>query len=120
MDRHLTDTELDALLARATQPALPDDFEAALLRRLGAAPAPAQAGESNVIAFPQRRTAQPSRAWLAGLPLAASLVLGVWLGVVGDAPSFVGSTSTTEVSALDDGATSGVEDFEYYAEEGRT
>jgi hypothetical protein len=62
---------LKALLAKASRPALPDGIEDRLMRRIGADPA------GNVVAFPSRR--KPLALWL-GLPLAASLAAGIFLG----------------------------------------
>jgi membrane peptidoglycan carboxypeptidase len=61
----LNDSELDKLLAHASTPPLPQDFQSRLL---------AKTGTSNVITL-KRKTI-----WLIGLPLAASLAIGIWLG----------------------------------------
>jgi hypothetical protein len=84
-DTELSDAELDRLLQHASTPLPRDDFEARLLANLNR-----EADPSNVIAFPKRK--KPSL-WLAGLPLAASLVLGVWLGTNGTAAEFLPLTS---------------------------
>ncbi len=63
------DRDLDKLLSTASAPKPSVGFEQRLLAKI----APA----NNIISFPRRKTASP---WLIGLPLAASLVLGVWLG----------------------------------------
>lgn len=65
----MQDRDLDKLLSAASTPKPSAGFEQRLLAKI----APA----NNIIAFPRRKTASP---WLIGLPLAASLVLGVWLG----------------------------------------
>ena len=68
-ETELTDTELDHLLQHASKPFPPADFESRLFAKLAKT-----APSNNVIAFPKRK--KPSL-WLAGLPLAASLILGV-------------------------------------------
>lgn len=68
----LNDQQLNQLLKFASNPKSKADFESRLMQRFEAV-VPAR----NVIAFPQQRK---SSFWLAGLPLAASLLIGVWFG----------------------------------------
>jgi hypothetical protein len=68
----LNDVQLNQLLTFASQPKLSADFESRLMQRIEA-----DVPESNIIVFPQR---QNSSFWLAGLPLAASLLIGIWFG----------------------------------------
>lgn len=67
------DDDLDKLLSFASTPKISAGFEQRLIAKI----APANNVPNTAIAFPKRKTASP---WLIGLPLAASLVLGVWLG----------------------------------------
>ena len=91
-DTELSDAELDRLLQHASIPLPHNDFEERLLAKLTLAPI-----SNNVIAFPKRKK---TSLWLASLPLAASLVLGVWLGANGTAAEFLPFT-TESVSQND-------------------
>jgi hypothetical protein len=84
----MEDNELDQLLARASQPKPSNHGRANFFEKNG-----------NIIAFPTR---PKTSTWWIGLPLAASLVLGLWLG---NATS-LGSTSTPTTVADLSGATS--------------
>ena len=83
----MEDHDLDKVLSAASAPKPAAGFEQRLLAKI----APA----NNVIAFPKRKTASP---WLIGLPLAASLVLGVWLGASNTSlnPTNIMVSQTTE------------------------
>ncbi len=120
MDPHMTDHELDRLLAAASKPELP----AGALVRLNARIA-AEEGTSNVVTLqPRNAKAAELRSrlgWLAGLPLAASLVLGIYLGNSDTAPSFLTDTAYELLSGVDlDDTTSGIEDALNAAEEDKT
>ena len=68
----LTESELDQLLQFASNPQPQSGFENKLLEKLNTTIEP-----SNIVAFPRpRKTAL----WMTALPLAASLLLGIWLG----------------------------------------
>lgn len=71
-DIELSDTELNQLLSFASKPQPSADFEARLMEKLQTKAVP-----NNVIAFPQARK---TTIWLTAFPLAASLILGIWLG----------------------------------------
>ncbi len=71
-DVELSDTELDQLLLFASKPQPSADFEARFLKKLQT-----NAPPNNVIAFPRARK---TKIWITALPLAASLILGIWLG----------------------------------------
>lgn len=76
-EKELTDLELDRLLATASKPRIPLDFEQRMMQRIHAA------SGSNVVQFPVRRMAAPRRVlapWPLAAALAASLVVGFWLG----------------------------------------
>lgn len=88
--------DLDKMLSAASAPKPSAGFEQRLLAKIASA--------NNVIAFPKRKTASP---WLIGLPLAASLVLGVWLGASNNSlnPANIIVSQTT-----DDTTSSGFDD----------
>jgi hypothetical protein len=79
----LNDRELNQLLKFASQPKPSADFEARLMQKIES-----DIPTSNVIAFPQRGK---TSLWLAGLPLAASLLIGIWLGANGSVSDFLPS-----------------------------
>jgi hypothetical protein len=88
---NMTDKDLDELLKATGQPQLPKGFADRLQAKLDA-DAPAK-----VIAFPQRKAAvaQPKTTWWVGaLPLAASLVLGIFVGAVDAVPLQLESIET--------------------------
>jgi anti-sigma factor RsiW len=78
----MSDKELDTLLHHAKQPALPAGFAERLQARLDVET------PQNVVAFPQRpANAAASRVWwLSALPLAASLVFGLYVGAMDSLP----------------------------------
>ena len=91
----LSDFELDQLLSYASHPIPAADFQNRLFEKLENFVLP-----SNVIAFPRARK---TSLWLAGVPLAASLMLGLWLGsneAVADYLPFSTDTLTQSVSVL--------------------
>jgi hypothetical protein len=79
MTHNMTDKELDQILHQVRQPVLPEGFAARLQQKLETAK------DDNVVAFPQRKPAPtiPRRFWLSAIPLAASLVFGLYLGAAG-------------------------------------
>jgi len=102
----LDDQSLNQILGLASKPDLNSDFEARVMAKLGG-----QAKVSaQVIAFPRRKS--PS-AWMLAVPLAACLVLGVWLGASGDFSDLLPTSSTTAAMAsADQLSPSGVDDIE--------
>jgi anti-sigma factor RsiW len=110
-NKHMTDMELNTLLAQVKQPELPAGFAERLQARLE------QPAASNVIAFPARQQQRPSarRYWLSAIPLAASLVFGIYLGAAGSLPE---SLSGLESSLVSDATESllgvGIEDTESF------
>ncbi|MFT3672659.1 hypothetical protein [Aestuariivirga sp.] len=127
-DRNLmSDRELDQLLAHASAPPLPDAARGRLLQRL--AEEEAKRPSSNVVSLTEaraRRAAQqaPSSGrlgWLAGLPLAASLALGIYLGAGGTFDGYL-TTSAYDLIAgnTSDTTLTGIEDMESYTEESRS
>ena len=71
-DIELSDTELDQLLQYTSKPLPSSDFESRLLEKLSTEIIP-----NNIVHFPRLRKIP---LWLTAVPLAASLVLGIWLG----------------------------------------
>jgi hypothetical protein len=105
----LSDKELDQVLAKARQPDVPHGFVERLQVKLESAAA------TNVVAFPQRNSASGTRRlWLTALPLAASLVFGIWVGANGGLPeSFAGLAPTLVTDATDQLFDIGIEDRKF-------
>ena len=97
----LSDGDLDRLLAVATTPEIGVDFEHLMMVKIGFPTA------DNVLVFPQKHH---RKNWLVGLPLAASLAFGLWLGASGSMLNLL-PTGATEVAIADDGSDSGFEDI---------
>jgi hypothetical protein len=100
----LSDKELDRLLAHATDPELPIGFEAILLAKLNGKNC------NNVLAFPPNR--KPDF-FLLGLPLAASLMLGLWLGSAGTIDGYLHQIG----SSLAANDTTNLDEFDLIIEE---
>jgi hypothetical protein len=106
------DDELNTLLSVATRPAAPQGFEQRLLARTTAPAA------NNVIAFPHRKK---TNSWIVGLPLAASLALGIWLGAAGLSSNLTLIPASTLVSDnSDDGTSTGFDDITQFIEDSLT
>lgn len=102
----MDDQSLDQILGLATPPVLSSGFESRVMAALAGQVKPT----AQVIAFPRRKS--PS-AWLLGVPLAACLMLGVWLGANGGLPDLLPtSVGTTSMAAADLLSPSGVDDIE--------
>ncbi len=97
----MSDNDLDRLLALATTPELGHDFERRVMAKIS------RSTSNNVVAFPKKHH---TKNWLIGLPLAASLALGLWLGASGSTINLV-PTNTTEVATTDIGNASGFDDI---------
>jgi hypothetical protein len=106
--RDLSDLELDKLLARASTPQLPADFEAGLAKRVAAS------AVNNVIAFPRRPARPPNRSFRVPLAaaLAASLALGLWFGGSAQTSGLLETlTETAMLGAAQDFAPAGMDDL---------
>ena len=105
-NNELDDQSLDQILGLASKPDLSSDFEARVMAKLGG-----QAKVSaEVIAFPRRKS---PTAWVMAVPLAACLVLGVWLGASGDFSDLLPTSSTSSAMAsADQLSPSGIDDIE--------
>jgi hypothetical protein len=97
----MSDAELDQVLREATSPRIPLGAEGRLVKRLA-------------VASPVAVAIRPrSFAWLSALPLAASLVLGIYLGTTGyGTDMFATTVATTESDII-----TGIEEAELAAEE---
>jgi hypothetical protein len=94
-DGDFIDSDLEKLLARVKQPALPIGFAERLQAKLQVE------APNNVIAFPQKKsavTASSRRVWLSAIPLAASLALGVYFGAMGTVPETFSGLEGTFIS----------------------
>ena len=102
----MPDTKLDQLLNAASHPQRSLGAEQRLMKRL--------ALEPQVIG--KGRPAESRGFWLAAFPLAASLLLGVYLGQTGYEPAILGTQETA--SLTDDGTDfpTGLEDLELQAD----
>ncbi len=107
-DRDLTDQELDRLLSSAGSPSVPKGFEQRMAARIAA-----EAG-SNVVPFPVRikAKARPMSLWPIPAALAASLVLGFWLGNQNPLSTMLdGLTETAMLGSASDFGPSGLDDI---------
>jgi hypothetical protein len=109
-DEKKMDKALEKLLKRASDPAVPQGAEGRLMSVIRGTEQ-----HSNVVHF-QPRT--QSRNWLIGLPLAASLLLGIYLGsgdaIDGYLPDSI--MGVTVAGATDADVSSGFDDVEEYAD----
>ena len=109
-DNTQMDAALEKLLKRATDPAIPEGAEARLMAAILAA-----APQSNIVAFPTRPKFQR---WAVGVPLAASLALGIYFGSRGTLDNYMPGSIVGETLAdtSDPAPSSGLDDAESYAE----
>ncbi len=103
----MTDEELDKLLAQASVPQIPPDFLLRMERRVR------DAAGGNVVAFPARpKPAQPSAwRWPVTAALAASLVIGFWLGGRDTDPAQADPQGDTAMLTSGDFSPTGMEDL---------
>ena len=108
------ETQMDAalvkLLKRATDPVVPEGAEARLMLALQSV-----GPQSNVVPFPPRPKLQ---SWAVGLPLAAALALGIYLGSNDTLDAYFPDAITDGISAdlSDPIPSTGLDDAESYAE----
>ena len=113
----MTDKELDVLLSHASVPPLPQRAREKLMQRIAeedAAHAPATA---TVIPFRRARPQASRLGWLAGLPLAASLALGIYLGSGGTFDNYLPTTAYDLLAGNSDDTITGIEDVESFTED---
>ena len=92
------DRELRAVLGHASTPGLPPGAMDRLAARIAAEPQ-----EAKVVSFTPRPRAAPSFwRYMAAVPLAASLALGLWLGANGKMDFVMPSAVTGGVALNDD------------------
>lgn len=103
----LNDRELDLLLENTSQP----KASAALASQVLNAVAGVAGG--NIMAFPQRRQ---SHSWAFGVPLAASLILGIWLGASGSTAN-LWTPTVSSVASTENADALGLEDIENLIED---
>jgi len=97
--------QIDRIMSLATVPAAAGDFEGRLMQRLAEAPS---APATSFVPPRQRRV---GLGWAAALPIAASLLLGIYLGAHGNLDRLMPSLVTGNVaSADDDSDASGADD----------
>ena len=109
-DENQIDAALDRLLKRATDPAIPEGAEARLMAAIRLAEQ-----RSNVVKLQPRPRFQR---WAVGIPLAASLALGIYLGAKGTLDNYMPDSivGDTLADTSDSEPTSGLDDAESYAE----
>jgi hypothetical protein len=109
----MSDHELDRLLALVSKPAPPPGAEDRLMAKFN---------PENVVAFRSRANkAQAAIAWIAALPLAASLAFGIWLGAAGIGTDILPeSLGGDVVAAADVDVNSGIDEVETLAEDNQT
>jgi hypothetical protein len=104
------DIVFEKLLQRASQPIVPDGAEHRVMAAIRAGDEP-----SNVVQFRPRRSANR---WAIGLPLAASLLLGIYLGTRDTLDSYLPDSviGATVAGATDSDVSSGLDDIENYSD----
>lgn len=109
-DETWMDAALDKLLKRATNPSVPEGAEARLMLAIQSVEQ-----QSNVVPFQPRPKIQ---SWTVGLPLAAALALGIYLGSKDTFDAYLPEAITDETSAdmSDSMPSTGLDDAESYAE----
>ncbi len=108
-DETQMDAALAKLLKRATDPAVPEGAEARLMLAIQSA-----GQQSNVVPFQPRPRMQ---GWTIGLPLAAALALGIYLGSKDTFDAYLPEAITDGVADMSDSMPStGLDDAESYAE----
>ena len=108
-DESRMDAALEKLLKRATDPAVPEGAEARLMLAI-------QSVEQrlNVVPFQPRPKIQN---WAIGLPLAAALALGIYLGSKDTFDAYLPEAITDGMADMSDSMpTTGLDDAESYAE----
>jgi hypothetical protein len=109
-DKTRMDAALERLLKRATDPAVPEGAEARLMLAIESA-----GQQVNVVPFQPRARLQ---GWAMGLPLAAALALGIYLGSKDTLDAYFPEAITDETSAELSVPVpfTGLDDAESYAE----
>jgi hypothetical protein len=109
-DSNQMDVALEKLLKRATDPAIPEGAEGRLIAAILAVEQ-----QSNVVTFQPRPKLQR---WAVGLPLAASLALGIYLGSKDTFDTYLPDSimGGTFADTSESGPSTGLDEAESYAE----
>lgn len=109
-DNTQMEAALERLLKRATAPEVPEGAEARVMAAIRAA-----TPQPNVVPFPQRSKFQ---GWVVGVPLAASLVLGMYFGAQGTLDNYLpeGIVADSLADASEPTPSTGLDDAESYVE----
>ena len=109
-DQSQMDAALAKLLKRATEPSVPEGAEARLILAIQSVEQ-----QLNVVPFQPRPRIL---SWTMGLPLAAALALGIYLGSKDTFDAYLPDAITVDVSAdmSDSMPSTGLDDAESYAE----
>jgi hypothetical protein len=109
-DETQMDAALEKLLKRATEPSVPEGAEARLMLAIQSVEQ-----QLNVVPFQPRPKIQ---SWAIGLPLAAALALGIYLGSKNTFDAYFPDAITNGISAdlSDTIPSTGLDDAESYAE----
>ncbi|HUQ37548.1 MAG TPA: hypothetical protein VM144_14335 [Aestuariivirga sp.] len=109
-DKNQMDAALAKLLKRATDPSVPEGAEARLMLALQSA-----GQQVNVVSFQPRPRMQ---SWAVGLPLAAALAFGIYLGSKDTFDAYLPDAITEGATAdlSDTIPSTGLDDAESYAE----
>jgi hypothetical protein len=108
-DENQMDAALEKLLERATDPSVPEGAEARLMLAIQSVEQ-----QLNVVPFQPRPKMQ---GWAVGLPLAAALVLGIYLGSKDTFDAYLPDAITDGMADMSDSMpTTGLDDAESYAE----
>ena len=112
-DELMSDRDLDILLSHASTPGLPLGAKARLLAKLEE-----QKAMSNVVPLREVETQRSRLGWLAGLPLAASLAFGIYLGSAGSLESILPTAAYELIAGVNiDAPVTGIEDVESLSED---
>jgi hypothetical protein len=113
----MTDTELDALLAHASAPPLPLGAKQRLMAKLSHVEG-AGAAHSTVVPLRRPEKVASRLGWLAGLPLAASLALGIYLGSGDNLETYLPPAAYELLAGANaDEPLTGIEDVEGFSED---
>ena len=108
-DETQMDAALEKLLKRATDPAVPEDAETRLMLAVQSVEQ-----QVNIVPFQPRPQIQ---SWTIGLPLAAALALGIYLGSKDTFDAYLPDAITDGMADVSDSMpTTGLDDAESYAE----
>lgn len=108
-DESRMDAALEKLLKHATDPAVPEGAEARLMLAIQSA-----GQQVNIVPFQPRARMQH---WTIGLPLAAALALGIYLGSKDTFDAYLPEVITDGMADMSDSMPStGLDDVESYAE----